>query len=111
MKHPEKNTTTEKINFFRELEKEIYILHPYAKVKYTIDQDQNAVVSIIFYYKGKNHVVSYTLTGSLMDKYNLNDGVLNFIVQQVQKIITSRILMQEQAMATREKLEELNNVR
>lgn len=110
MKQQEKSTNKEKERFFKILENTIYTMHPYAKVSYQFDNDQNVVVSICFYYKGKKHAVSYTITSGLMDKYDLNDGVLNFVAQQLQKIITSRILMQEQAIERKAKLEELNNV-
>lgn len=82
--------------FIKKIEKKIYAIHPNSdlKIRY-LDSGRYALYFSTFY-KGTSIFIEYDISNDFLEKYELEEKVIKFIVQQLEKIYTDKIFRIEE---------------
>lgn len=83
-------------NFIKKIERKVYALHPNSDLKVRFLDSGRYAIYFSTFYKGTSIFIQYEVCNDFLEKYEFDEQVIKFIVQQLEKIYTDKIFRIEE---------------
>ena len=83
-------------NFIKKIEKKVYAIHPNSDLKIRFLDSGEYAIQFVTFYKGTSIFIEYPILIEFLAKYEVEEKVIKFIVQQIEKIYTDKIFRIEE---------------
>lgn len=83
-------------NFIKKIERKVYDIHPNSDLKVRFLDSGEYAIQFVTFYKGTSIFIEYKISNYFIEKYEFDEQVIKFIVQQLEKIYTDKIFRIEE---------------
>lgn len=83
-------------NFIKKIEKVVYAIHPNSDLKVRFLDSGEYAIKFVTFYKGTSISIEYPILIDFLAKYDVEEKVIKYIVQQLEKMYTDKIFRIEE---------------